>query len=147
MEQKFLIVHINLVLTKTFPLTACPFMDLINWACDGGPYLLTMTGINWKVSLYVRALQWAGVGVSGTYLRSLWLVLNKLSKAANGKSDKAYGNAASFSKMQTWNRYFSKIFNTKVGDTFKVIQVQHKSSHIKCFYFIISEECYYHGSD
>ena len=80
------------------------------------------------------------------YLRN-FMVLNKLSKAARGKNNKAYENAASFSKIPTWNRSFSEIFSTKVTNTFKLIQVQQRGRHMKCFYSIASEECCFHGKD
>ena len=72
------------------------------------------------------------------------MILNKLSKAARGKRNKAYENAASFSKMLTSNKSLSEIFNTKeVTNTFKLIQVQQKR-RMKCFYSIVSEECCFH---
>ena len=75
------------------------------------------------------------------------MVLNKLSKAARRKSNKAYENAASFSKMLTSSNSLSQIFNTKVTNNFKINEVQQKRSHMKCFYFIVSEECCFHGKD
>ena len=73
------------------------------------------------------------------------MILNKLSEAARGKRNKAYENAASFSKMPTSNKSLSEIFNTKeVINTFKLIQVQ-QERRMKCFYSIVSEECYFHG--
>ena len=74
-----------------------------------------------------------------------FIVLNILSKAAYGKSNKAYEIAASFSKITTSSKSLSEIFNTKVTNTFQIIQVQQKRSHMKCFYSIVSEECCFHG--
>ena len=82
----------------------------------------------------------------GAYLQN-FMVLNKLSKAARGKSNKAYENAVSFAEMPTLNKSLSEIFNTKVTKTFKFIQLQQKRSHMKCFYSIVSEECCFHGKD
>ena len=75
------------------------------------------------------------------------MVLNKLSKAARGKSNRAYENAASFSKMLTGSKSLSQTFNTKITNNFKIIQVQQKRSHAKCFYSIVSEEYCFHGKD
>ena len=75
------------------------------------------------------------------------MVLNKLSKAARGKTNKAYDNTASFSKILTSKKPLSEIFNTEVTNTFILIQIQREISHIKCFYLIVSEECCYLGSD
>ena len=38
-----------------------------------------------------------------------------------GKTNKAYRNAASFSKMPTLNKSLSEIFNTKVGNNLKQV--------------------------
>ena len=72
----------------------------------------------------------------GAYLQN-FIILNKLSKAARAKRNKASENAASFSKMVTSNKSLSEIFNTKVSNTFKLIQEQQKRSHMKCFYSIV----------
>ena len=50
-------------------------------------------------------------------------------------------------KCRLLKKSLSKIFNTKVTNTFKIIQVQQKRSHMKCFYSIVSEECCFHGKD
>ena len=67
----------------------------------------------------------------GAYLRD-FLILKKLSKSATGKTNKAYPNVAPFSNMPNWNKLLLEILNAKVTNTFKLIQIQQKRSHVKC---------------
>ena len=71
----------------------------------------------------------------GAYFRN-FVVLNKLSKAARGKTSKTCDSAASFFKITTLLKYLSEIFNTKVGNIFELLQVPQKKNLVKCFYFI-----------
>ena len=73
----------------------------------------------------------------GAYFRN-FVVFNKLSKAAIGKTNKACDSAASFFKITTLRNicHLSEIFNTKVGNIFELLQVQQKRNLVKCFYFI-----------
>lgn len=75
------------------------------------------------------------------------MVLYKLFKAIKGKTNKAYDKVASFSKIPTLNKCKSKIFKAKAANAFKRIQIQQTKSYVKHFYFIVSEQCSYCGSD
>ena len=90
-------------------------------------------------------LNGVGLSVRGACLQN-FMVLNKLSKAATGKTNKAYANTAPFSKIRLWTCLLSEIFIAKIANTFKFIQIQQERS-IKCFYFLVSEKYCYHGSD
>ena len=124
--------------TKLFSLAAHPFMGLLNRA---------LKLICWQIQALVSGeLICAVLSVRGAYLHD-FIVLNKLSNTARGKTNKAYENAATFSKIPTSDKCLWEILNTKVTNSFKLTQIQQERSHIKCFCFIVSEECCYHGSD
>ena len=101
-----------------------------------GSQLLATSEVNQKAS------------ISGErpYLQN-YMVLYKLSKAIKGKTNKAYDKVASFSKIPTLNKCKSKIFKAKAANAFKRIQIQQTKSYVKHFYFIVSEQCCYCGSD
>ena len=69
------------------------------------------------------------------------MLLNNLRKVAKGKTNKAY---ASISKMPTLSK-FSQKYLTPMFPI--LVQIQQKKSHIKNLCFIVSDECFYHGSD
>ena len=143
MEENFLYSCRLLVLTKSFLIS----LHVRSCAYSMGPYLQgSLPADHFRRSFKCELI---GVGLSiegGAYLRN-FMVLSKLFKAARGKRNKVYENAASFSKMLNSNKSLSQIFNTKVTNNFKIIQVQQKRSHMKCFYSVVSEECCFHGKD
>ena len=75
------------------------------------------------------------------------MLLNKFSKAARGKSNKACENAASISKMPISNKSLSEIFNTKVTNTLKTYSSSTEKKSYEMFLFYASEEWCFHGKD
>lgn len=58
--------------------------------------------------------------------------IKEVVQISDRKDEKSYPNVAPFSKMPTWNKFLLEILNAKVTNTFKLIQIQQKRSHIKC---------------
>ena len=98
--------------------------------------MLITLSINRMVSLSVLAYLW------GSYLRN-FMLLNNLRKVAKGNTNKAY---TSISKIPTLTK-FSEIQKYLTPMFLILVQIQQKNIHIKNFCFIVSAECFYHGSD